>query len=141
MSSNVRSKTKDKKAKLSEILNKALETLKNTDNSDQLVTLIRLITKDNQNYIISIGKCAGRNRPFPCIVIDNGTRQVTFSVMQVYNIIRVINAMSDEAYDTLMQFINNAQSVRPIRKREIKDEGEIETESTNEESVEDDSSQ
>ncbi len=141
MSSNVRSKPKDKKAKLSELLNKALDALKNTDNSDELVTLVRLITKDQGNYIISIGKCSGRNRPFPCIVIDNGTRQITLSAMQLNMVIKVINAMSDETYDTLVQFISNAQSVRPIRRREVKDEGEIETESTNEATEEESDSQ
>lgn len=127
---------KDKKQKLNEALNKALNALKNPDNSDELYVLVKLLTKDNAQYVVSLGRCAGGRRPFPCIVIDNGVRQVSFSVAQVDTLTKVISAMSEDSYNTLIEFITNASSVRPIRRREVKDTDNVESES-NTESTED----
>ncbi|MFP3241357.1 MAG: hypothetical protein RXQ94_09520 [Caldivirga sp.] len=121
-------------AKVESIINKAINALGNAENEDALYGLVKVKVEDTV-YTVSIGKCRGNNRPFPCIVIDNGARQYTFSAMQLAQAIKVLNALSDNSYEALMKFINQAASTRPSRpKRTVKEDAAVEeSEEENEE--------
>ncbi len=56
-------------AKIESIINKAITALNNAENEDALYGLVKVKVEDAV-YTISIGKCRGNNRPFPCVVID-----------------------------------------------------------------------
>jgi len=121
-------------AKIESILNKAINALSSSENEDALYGLVKVKIGDDF-YAVLIGKCRGNNRPFPCVVIDNGARQYTFSVMQLSQAIKVLNALSDNSYETLMKFINQATSTRPSRpRRNVKEDAAVEeSEEENEE--------
>jgi len=121
-------------AKIESIINKAINALNSSENEDALYGLVKVKIGDDF-YAVLIGKCRGNNRPFPCIVIDNGARQYTFSAMQLAQAIKVLNALSDNSYEALMKFINQAASTRPSRpRRSIKEDATVEeSEEENEE--------
>jgi len=120
-------------AKIESIINKAINTLNNVENEDVLYGLVKVKVED-AIYTVSIGKCRGNNRPFPCVVIDNGVRQYTFSAMQLAQAIKVLNALSDNTYEALTRFITNALATRPSRpRRAVKEDTAAEEEGTEEE--------
>jgi len=120
-------------AKVESIINKAINALGNADNEDALYGLVKVKVEDAV-YTVSIGKCRGNNRPFPCIVIDNGARQYTFSAMQLAQAIKVLNALSDNTYEALTRFITNALATRPSRpRRSIKEDTAAEEKAAEEE--------
>jgi len=120
--------------KLESVINKAITALNNAENEDALYGLVKVKIGEDY-YAVLIGKCRGNNRPFPCVVIDNGTRQYTFSTMQLAQAIKVLNALSDNSYEALMKFINQATSTRPNRpRRTAKEDATVEeSEEENEE--------
>jgi hypothetical protein len=120
-------------AKIESIINKAVTALNNAENEDALYGLVKVKVEDAV-YTVSIGKCRGNNRPFPCVVIDNGARQYTFSAMQLAQAIKVLNALSDNTYEALTRFITNALATRPSRpRRSIKEDTAAEEKTTEEE--------
>jgi len=120
--------------KLESVINKAITALNNAENEDALYGLVKVKIGEDY-YAVLIGKCRGNNRPFPCVVIDNGARQYTFSVMQLAQAIKVLNALSDNTYEALTRFITNALATRPNRpRRTAKEDATVEeSEGENEE--------
>jgi len=119
--------------KVESTINKAINALSSSENEDALYGLVKVKIGDDF-YAVLIGKCRGNNRPFPCVVIDNGARQYTFSAMQLAQAIKVLNALSDNTYEALTRFITNALATRPSRpRRSIKEDTAAEEKATEEE--------
>ena len=112
--------------RLNRVVNKALEYIQDPTNEDKLVKLEN-VRNETGEWIVAIGKCKGTNRPFPCIYIEDKTtgRGFTLSVTQMYNVLKAVNGLSDEAYSRLGMFIDKAMGMRPARRREVS-ETEIE---------------
>jgi len=110
--------------KLDRAVNKALEYIQDPNNEDKLIKLEE-VKNETGEWVIAIGKCRGSNRPFPCIYIEdkNTGRGFTLSVMQMHNVLKAINGLTDEAYSRLGVFIEKAMGARPARrKREVSEE-------------------
>jgi len=111
--------------KLDRAVNKALEYIQDPSNEDKLIKLEE-VKNESGTWIIAIGKCKGTNRAFPCIYIEDKTtgRGFTLSVVQMHNVLKAVNGLSDEAYSRLGVFIEKAMGARPMRrKREVSEEG------------------
>jgi len=122
--------------KLDRVVNKALEYIQDPSNEDKLIKLEE-VKNESGEWVVAIGKCKGNTRAFPCIYIEdkNTGRGFTLSVVQMHNVLKAINGLSDEAYSRLGIFIEKAMGTRPTRrKREVSDEtSEVEgNENTNE---------
>ena len=113
--------------KLDRVVNKALEYIQDPSNEDKLIKLEE-VKNESGEWIVAIGKCKGANRPFPCIYVEDkqSGRGFTLSVIQMHNVLKAINGLSDEAYSRLGIFIEKAMGTRPARrKREVSEtEGE-----------------
>ncbi len=113
--------------KLDRAVNKALEYIQDAANEDKLIKLEE-VKNETGEWIVAIGKCKGTNRPFPCIYIEDkqSSRGFTLSVMQMHNVLKAVNGLTDEAYSRLGVFIDKAMGARPMRrKREVSEtEGE-----------------
>jgi len=110
--------------RLNRVVNKALEYIQDPSNEDKLVKLEN-VRNETGEWIVAIGKCKGTNRPFPCVYIEDKTtgRGFTLSVTQMYNVLKAVNGLSDEAYSRLGMFIDKAMGMRPARrKREVSEE-------------------
>ena len=110
--------------KLDRAVNKALEYIQDPNNEDRLVKLEEVKTEQGV-WVVAIGKCRGNTRAFPCIYIEdkNTGRGFTLSVMQMHNVLKAINGLTDEAYSRLGVFIEKAMGTRPARrKREVSEE-------------------
>jgi len=117
--------------KLDRAVNKALEYIQDPNNEDRLVKLEEVKTEQGV-WVVAIGKCRGNTRAFPCIYIEDrqSNRGFTLSVMQMHNVLKAINGLTDEAYSRLGVFIEKAMGTRPARrKREVSEtEGEEDSE-------------
>ena len=104
--------------KLDRAVNKALEYIQDATNEDKLIKLEE-VKNETGEWIIAIGKCKGTNRPFPCIYIEDkqSGRGFTLSVMQMHNVLKAVNGLTDEAYSRLGVFIEKAMGARPMRRR------------------------
>ena len=110
--------------KLDRAVNKALEYIQDPNNEDRLVKLEEVKTEQGV-WVVAIGKCRGNTRAFPCIYIEDrqSNRGFTLSVMQMHNVLKAINGLTDEAYSRLGVFIEKAMGARPARrKREVSEE-------------------
>jgi hypothetical protein len=125
--------------KLDRAVNKALEYIQDATNEDKLVKLEE-VKNESGEWVIAIGKCKGNTRAFPCIYIEDkqSGRGFTLSVIQMYNTLKAVNGLTDEAYSRLGVFIEKAMGTRPARrKREVSEtEGEEEGARKNEEGEE-----
>jgi hypothetical protein len=115
--------------KLDRAVNKALVYIQDSNNEDKLIKLEE-VKNESGEWVVAIGKCKGTNRPFPCIYIEDkqSGRGFTFSVAQMYNVLKVVSGLTDEAYSRLGVFIEKAMGTRPMRRRrevneEINEEG------------------
>ena len=117
--------------KLDRIVNKALQYIQDPSNEDKLIKLEE-IRNESGTWIIAIGKCKGNTRAFPCVYIEDrqSGRGFTLSVTQMYNVLKTINGLSDEAYSRLGIFIEKAMGMRPARRRREVSETEAEEEGT-----------
>jgi len=117
--------------KLDRAVNKALEYIQDPSNEDKLIKLEE-IRNESGTWIIAIGKCKGNTRAFPCVYIEDrqSGRGFTLSVTQMYNVLKTINGLSDEAYSRLGIFIEKAMGMRPARRRREVSETEAEEEGT-----------
>jgi len=104
--------------KLDRAVNKALEYIQDPNNEDKLIKLEE-VKNESGEWLIAIGKCKGTNRAFPCIYIEdkNTGRGFTLSVMQMHNVLKAVNGLTDEAYSRLGVFIEKAMGARPARRR------------------------
>jgi len=110
--------------KLDRIVNKALGYIQDPTNEDKLIKLEE-VKSENGEWLIAIGKCKGNTRAFPCVYIEDrqSGRGFALSVTQMYNVLKAINGLSDEAYSRLGVFIEKAMGMRPTRrKREVSEE-------------------
>ena len=110
--------------KLDRAVNKALGYIQDPSNEDKLIKLEE-VKNETGEWIVAIGKCKGTNRPFPCIYIEDrqSNRGFTLSVMQMSNMLKAVNGLSDEAYSRLGVFIEKAMGTRtPRRRREVNEE-------------------
>jgi len=117
--------------KLDRAVNKALQYIQDPSNEDKLIKLEE-IRNESGTWIIAIGKCKGNTRAFPCVYIEDrqSGRGFTLSVTQMYNVLKTINGLSDEAYSRLGIFIEKAMGMRPARRRREVSETEAEEEGT-----------
>ena len=104
--------------KLDRAVNKALEYIQDPNNEDKLIKLEE-VKNETGEWVVAIGKCKGTNRPFPCIYIEDrqSGRGFTLSVVQMHNVLKAINGLTDEAFSRLGVFIEKALGVRPARRR------------------------
>jgi len=104
--------------RLDRVVNKALQYVQDPNNEDKLIKLEEVKTEQGE-WVVAIGKCKGNNRPFPCIYIEDkqSGRGFTLSVTQMYNVLKAINGLTDEAYSRLGVFIEKALGARPARRR------------------------
>ena len=110
--------------KLDRAVNKALEYIQDPSNEDKLIKLEE-VKNETGEWVVAIGKCKGNTRAFPCIYIEDKTtgRGFTLSVVQMHNVLKAVNGLSDEAYSRLGVFIEKAMGARPMRrKREVSEE-------------------
>ncbi len=100
--------------KLDRAVNKALEYIQDPNNEDKLIKLEE-VKNEGGEWIVAIGKCKGNTRAFPCIYIEdkNTGRGFTLSVMQMHNVLKAVNGLTDEAYSRLGVFIEKAMGARP----------------------------
>ena len=117
--------------KLDRIVNKALQYIQDPSNEDKLIKLEE-VRNESGTWIIAIGKCKGNTRAFPCVYIEDkqSGRGFTLSVVQMYNVLKAVNGLSDEAYSRLGMFIDKAMGMRPARRRREVSETEVEEEGT-----------
>ncbi len=110
--------------KLDRIVNKALKYIQDPTNEDKLVKLEE-VKNEAGEWVVAIGKCKGNTRAFPCVYIEDrqSGRGFTLSVVQMHNVLKAINGLTDEAYSRLGVFIEKAMGTRPMRrKREVSEE-------------------
>jgi len=110
--------------KLDRAVNKALGYIQDATNEDKLIKLEE-VKNETGEWVVAIGKCKGTNRAFPCVYIEdkNTGRGFTLSVVQMHNVLKAVNGLSDEAYSRLGVFIEKAMGARPMRrKREVSEE-------------------
>jgi hypothetical protein len=121
--------------KLDRIVNKALKYIQDPTNEDKLVKLEE-VKNEAGEWVVAIGKCKGNTRAFPCVYIEDkqSGRGFTLSVVQMHNVLKAINGLTDEAYSRLGVFIEKAMGARPMRrKREVSEEASEEGSAKNNE--------
>ena len=104
--------------KLDRAVNKALEYIQDATNEDKLIKLEE-VKNETGEWVVAIGKCRGNARAFPCVYIEDkqSGRGFTLSVVQMHNVLKAINGLTDEAYSRLGVFIERAMGTRPTRRR------------------------
>ena len=121
MSKDIKTANKVYEEKLRKVVEKALKYVQEPTNEDKLIKLVEAKTESG-NYVIAIGKCQGRNRPFPCIYIESENNAVSLSTRQIDTILRAVNAIDDTAYSQLGVFISSTVNTVMRRRREVSEE-------------------
>ena len=125
MSKDIKTANKVYEEKLRKVVEKALKYVQEPSNEDKLIKLVEVKT-EHDNYVVAIGKCQGRNRPFPCIYIEGSNIAVSLPTRQMDAILRAINNMDDTAFSQLGVFISSTVNVSMRRRREVSEESEEE---------------
>ena len=126
MSKDIKTANKVYEEKLRKVVEKALKYVQDPENKDELIKLVEVKTEQD-NYVIAIGKCQGRNRPFPCIYIEGSNVAISLPTRQMDAILRAVNGMDDTAYSQLGVFITSTINTVVRRRREVSEESEEES--------------